>query len=130
MMLITQGQGNIVIFTLTEKCTISNPFFLFALTNDQSQETSYFVAADISSWPDRYNKFIITEKSAPNTLNGEVSLKIAGDYHYSIYEQESPNNLNPTNTISVVEIGKCKVSGSTTSNTTYTSSPTNIVYNG
>ena len=74
MIQITQGQANIVVLTLKEKTTLTNPKYLFVFKNDQSNVDSKFIAADTSSYADRYNRFTVTEKTNPNNLTGEVKI--------------------------------------------------------
>lgn len=131
MINITQGQANTVIFTGTEKVTISAPvYFLFEFINPQTNKSYYCTGTDTSLYSYRYNEFIITEKTSPNPLNGEISLAILDCYQYNIYQQNSATNLNPALAQGIVETGKCIVApGSTTPNTVYNLQPkTNIVY--
>lgn len=130
MFYLTQGQANTVILTLTEKSVLTNPYYLFCITNDQLNSPSYFIASDTSIYKDRYNQFSITEKSNPNPLNGEVSLPIAGDYHYTVYEQTSATNINPAQSGGIVETGRLTVTGSSSSTPAYTGTTTNTAYNG
>jgi len=132
MIQITKGIANTVVLTLKEKTTLTNPKYLFVFKNDQSNVDSKFIAADISTYPDRYNKFVITEKtSSPNPLTGEVTLSLDGFYTYTIYEQTSSTNLNPANATKVVETGKVQVFATATADHTY-SPDSNItyIYNG
>lgn len=131
MMPITQGQANTIILTLTEKATLDAPVFLFVLQNDSTKVEYAFIAADISGYTERYNQFTITEKTEPNTLAGEVRLPDTGFYSYTIYEQESTTNLDKDLATGIVEIGKCKVTGTASTNTAYeNSNTTNVAYNG
>lgn len=132
MIQITKGIANTVVLTLKEKTTLTNPKYLFVFKNDQSNVDSKFIAADTSTYPDRYNKFVITEKtSSPNPLTGEVTLSLDGFYTYTIYEQISNTNLNPANATKVVETGKVQVFATATADHTY-SPDSNItyIYNG
>lgn len=128
---ITQGQDNTITLTLTEKVTLDAPEFLFVLQNDSTKVEYTFIAADISGYTDRYNKFIITEKTSPDNLAGEVRLPDTGFYSYTIYEQESTTNLDKDLATGIVEIGKCLVSGTASTNTAHeNSNTTNVAYNG
>jgi len=132
MIQITKGIANTVVLTLKEKTTLTNPKYLFVFKNDQSNVDSKFIAADTSTYPDRYNKFVITEKtSSPNPLTGEVTLSLDGFYTYTIYEQTSSTNLNPANATKIVETGKVQVFATATADHTY-SPDSNItyIYNG
>lgn len=132
MIKITRGQANVVVITLKEKTTLTNPKYLFVFKNDQTNVEAKFIAADISTYPDRYNKFTITEKTtSPNPLTGEVTLSLDGFYTYTIYEQTSSTNLNPANATGVVETGKVQVFQAAVTDHTY-SPDSNItyIYNG
>lgn len=132
MIKIIRGQANVVVITLKEKTTLTNPKYLFVFKNDQTNVEAKFIAADTSTYPDRYNKFTITEKtSSPNPLIGEVTLSLDGFYTYTIYEQTSSTNLNPANATGVVETGKVQVFTTIVADHTY-SPDSNItyVYNG
>lgn len=130
MILIERGQENVVVLTLTEKCTMINPVFLFEFRNDSHSPAVYFIAQDVSEFPERYNKFLITEKEEPNLFNGEVELRLEGFYHYTIHELINPT-LDPEASVTVLEKGKVKVTGTETPRVEPTYSPEeNIVYNG
>ena len=132
MIKINKAQANIVVLTLKEKTTLTNPKYLFVFKNDQTNVESKFIAADTSSYTDRYNKFTITEKAtSPNNLIGEVTLSLDGFYTYTIYEQTSSTNLNPANATGVVETGKVQVFATIVADHTY-SADSNItyIYNG
>lgn len=115
MQLINKGTNNTLVFTLREKQTLTNPYFLFSFTGQVERNPKYFISADLSSFPDRYNKFLITETSgSENLTSGVISLSDAGTYEYAIYEQSSSSNLNPTlcDNLVPLEIGLIKVIGS------------------
>lgn len=131
MIVINQGEANTIAVTLKEKTSLQNPSYLFEFYDEQRKISKYFIAEDTSSYPDRYNKFVITEKSDPDYLNGEVDLILKGLWSYTIREQESDTNLDPELSGSIVEIGKVKVFGSSTPIEEYEPTPTEIgVYNG
>jgi hypothetical protein len=92
MVILNQGANN-VILTLTEKVTISNPVFLFALSSIQTNATVYFIAQDTSQYKERYNKFIWNVKTNPNNFAGEFNLPIEGLYSYQVYQTSI---VNPT----------------------------------
>jgi hypothetical protein len=130
MIKLTKGQANTVVLTLTEKSTLTSPDYLFVFTNDQTEVEYIFIAADTSLYPERYNKFTITETATnPDPLDGEVELPILKFYKYTIYEQNSSTNLDPTLATGVVEVGKVEVFDTATADSTYTpTSTTNYVY--
>lgn len=98
-----------MILTLSEKTTVSNATYLFEFKDNQSKVLIYFIAIDISSFKDRFNKFLIAEKTNPNNLIGEVELINDGQYAYAIREQASTTNLDPLLSGAIVETGKVQV---------------------
>lgn len=131
MILINKSQTNTVVLTLTEKVSIDNPSFLFEFRDDQTNVSQYFICADISAYVYRYNKFVITEKTSPNALAGEVYLRNHGFYNYIIRQQASSINLDPDLSGSIVETGKVKVMQAITDAPVYEpDSNERVVYNG
>ena len=110
MQIINKGQNNFLVFTLTEKVTLSNPYYLFSFKHQVLMSSVNFIASDVSSFPTRFNKFLITETTGTvNLTSGIVSLPETGFYEYSIYEQTSSSNLNTDNATGLLEIGMVKV---------------------
>ena len=100
MLLLTKGESKNWFLTLTEKVTIANPKFLFSVTHRQTEKQYNFILADISSFTDRYNKFLINE----NTYQF-----FEGEYNYVVYAQTSSSNINPSLANEIVEEGLLKV---------------------
>lgn len=122
MQLITRGTNSTIIFTLKEKQVLSNPYFLFELKfRGDGTTTKTFIAADTSSYSDRYNQFLVTEVNAGSEIltSGTVNLQTVGEWHYRIFEQSSSSNLNVANTGKELENGIIKVLPSANS-TSYT----------
>lgn len=114
MLKVTKNQNSTLILTLNEKATLSSPKFLFRLINDMQRTEAAFIAPDISSYPDRYNKFIFTETSGTQiATSGTIELSPAGYWHYEVYEQTSSTNLDHTlsDNTTPLEIGKLLVIG-------------------
>ena len=110
MQIINKGQNNFLVFTLTEKVTLNNPYYLFSFKHQVLMSTVNFIASDVSGFPTRYNKFLITETTGTvNLTSGIVSLPETGFYEYAIYEQTSSSNLDISNTTGLLEIGMVKV---------------------
>lgn len=132
MIQINKASVNIVVVTLTELVTLPSPIFLFEFKNDQDNSLHYFIAADISSYIERYNKFSIEEKVLPNPLMGEVELSLTGFYSYRIFEQISSTNLDPLlcDNTTPLEVGKVLVIGTSDTEFTHDYNPTIKVYNG
>lgn len=110
MQIINKGQNNFLVFTLSEKVTLTNPYYLFSFKHQVLMSSVNFIASDVSSFPTRYNKFLITETTGTvNLTSGVVSLPETGFYEYAIYEQTSSSNLDTNNTTGLLEIGMVKV---------------------
>jgi hypothetical protein len=110
MQIINKGQNNFLVFTLTEKVTLSNPYYLFSFKHQVLMSSVNFIASDVSSFPARFNKFLITETTGTvNLTSGIVSLPETGFYEYAIYQQTSSSNLNVANAEGLLEIGMVKV---------------------
>lgn len=129
MLLINKNSNNTLVLTLTEKATIASPTYLFKFTNDLTRESVLFIAANLSAYTDRYDKFLITETSgAVNTSSGVINLSPTGFWKYEIFEQASTTNLLQSLTGAMVENGKLKVVGTDTTHTVY--NPTTRKYKG
>jgi hypothetical protein len=119
MIQLTKGQTQNIILTLTEKQTLTNPNYLFVFENRSTNTDVKFVKlnnTDISSYKDRYNEFSIVVNSYFNTsLNGQ--------YTYSVYEQASTSNLNPTG-LNLLETGIMELEGTGISFTEYETTST------
>ena len=128
MLVINKNSNNTLILTLTEKVTIASPTFLFKLTNDLTRESVLFLSANLSSYKDRYDKFLITETSGTINVSSVIKLNPTGFWKYQIFEQASTSNLLESATGSMVENGKIKVIGTDTTFTVY--NPTTRKYKG
>lgn len=106
MIHINKGEENTVVLTLSEKVTLSFPFFLFVFKSDTTKDEVKAVIGDTSSYAYRYNEFVIDE----GTL---LTLSPTGYWHYSVYEQESSTNTDVRLTGNLLEVGKCHVDGTT-----------------
>jgi hypothetical protein len=116
---LTKGQTQNIILTLTEKQLLTNPNYLFVFENRSTNTEIKFVKlnnTDTSAYKDRFNQFSIVVNSYFNTaLNGQ--------YTYTIYEQASTSNLNPTG-LNLLESGIMELSGTTISFTEYETTST------
>jgi hypothetical protein len=124
MVILQQGANN-VILTLTEKVTIANPYYLFALSSIQTNQTIYFMASDISSHKERYNKFVWTIKNEPDFEAGEFDLPIEGLYTYTAYQLSTPALTPPEGAI-ILEVGNVQY-GYSEQNLTIYSLPNNQI---
>jgi hypothetical protein len=116
---LTKGQTQNIILTLTEKQLLTSPNYLFIFENRSTNTDIKFVRlnnTDISAYKERYNEFTIVVNSFFNTaLNGQ--------YTYTIYEQASASNLNPTG-LNLLESGIMELEGTTISFTEYETTST------
>ena len=83
---INKGAANTVVLTLTEKTTLSTPYYAFKFTNSQTQEEKIFNATDTSCDTTRFNKFVITEDSTEDLDDGTVELENPHQWYYTVYE--------------------------------------------
>lgn len=101
MLLVNKGQSKNWYVTLTEKVTLSAPYyFIFSFTHRQTNDVVNVLLTDISSYTDRFNKFSITE--------GTTFTLDSGDYYYKIYAQTSSSNTDPDSANELVEQGILK----------------------
>ena len=131
MQIINKGTNNTLVFTLSEKVTLSNPYYLFSFKHQVELNPVNFIVADTSVYPNRYNKFLITETTGTvNLTSGIVSLAETGFYEYTIYEQTSSSNLNPSLADNILEIGMVKVLSTQPVYTAYDNEPKTIITYG
>jgi len=129
MLKFNKASANTIVVTLKEKTTLSPVYYLWQFESKQSGVKRYCIATDISQYKDRYNEFVITETSTPTPTNGQISLAEGGEWNYTVYEQSSNSNLNPTG-LTVVERGIAKVIPTPTTEYVHTPNNTVAIYNG
>ena len=127
MINIERNSANEIALTLTEKGTAA--YYLFKFQSDNTEAVEYCIATDSSLYPDRFNKFTITETSTPDNLNAEVQLPTEGQWRYFVYANSSATNLDPTG-LTELESGIVKVTGISTPVTTYSGGNSNYVVYG
>jgi hypothetical protein len=131
MIKINKGASNTVILSLSERTTIEDANYLFEFIHDQTKATKYFIAEDISTNKIRFNEFVIEENSTEDLENGVVSLVHLDFWKYTIREQVSSTNLDPSLSGNIVEEGKVLVLDSSSEIPTFTQETTEIkVFNG
>ena len=86
MLLITKGETKFWYLTLTEKVTISNPYFLFNLKNRVTEVETNVIISDVSNFKERYNKF---KEEFSNKIN-ELRKLESKEFKLSVF---SLNNL-------------------------------------
>jgi hypothetical protein len=63
---IARNSANEIALTLTERGTAT--YYLFKFQSDNTEAVEYCIATDSSAYPERFNKFTITETSTPDNL--------------------------------------------------------------
>jgi hypothetical protein len=116
-----------LILTLTEKVTLSTPYYLFVFTHVTTKDVVTMiksVADDESGYTSRYNQFTID----PSVV---FSGKQPGEWHYKVYEQQSVTNVDPAQAGNLLEVGKVMIGRATEfSYNKYDGSTTYKAYNG
>jgi hypothetical protein len=103
MLNFTIGQTQFIYLTLKESKTLTAPNYLFRFVQRTTNDEVKFVllnAADVSPYPDRYQKFSIVTSARFTEI---------GEYHYYIYEQTSTSNTNPALATKLLEQGIARV---------------------
>lgn len=126
MIKFTKGETNEFVLTLTEKCVIQSPNFLFVFKSRQDESITKIILLndDNTGTVSRYDKFSIVVDTYFNTSN-------CGLFSYKVYEQESTTNTDETD-LNCVETGYMNlIAASTTEQLQYTGEESTIkVYNG
>ena len=107
MIQLIQGHDTDVVVTLTEKTTLTNPFYLFVFTHETTKSVISFVlpcTVDMSLFPSRYNEFTFY---ASHFATAEI-----GKYTYQVFEQDNLINLIITG-LNEVENGKMDLNKAT-----------------
>lgn len=128
MLQLTQGTASEnIIVTLTEKVTLTSPYYLFVFTHVSEKTVVTKIinsTADLSGYTDRYNKFSIN--TSVLFLNKPV-----GQYNYQVYEQSSSTNTDPDLATTLLESGKLLLKPATEfSHVTYDEQQTFKEYQG
>ena len=104
-MILLKNSVNTVSLTLVEKTTLPNPYYLFEFQNIYTRKKYFQIFTDVSVSGEartRANEFNIEVVDSGSGAN-KIILGDIGQYNYTIYEQVSDSNLNPSNTTSIVE---------------------------
>jgi len=124
---IERNSPNEIALTLKERGTAT--YYLFKFQSDNTEAVEYCIATDSSAFPDRYNRFTITEQTSPDNLNAQVEMTTEGQWRYYVYANVSSSNLDPTGLVEL-ESGIVKVTGTTTPVTSYSGGNSNYVVYG
>ena len=130
MWIIERGATKFVYATCKEKSLLTNPSYLIKFINDLGNNVKYCIVEDVSSYPDRTQKFEIVETDTPfsniNTPTNQVKLNYLGKWKYFIYEAESFSSVD-TEGLTLVEQGKLVVTTTAEIRKEYTSQQTERV---
>jgi hypothetical protein len=124
---IERNSANTLALTLKERGTAT--YYLFKFQSDNTENVKYCIATDSSAYPNRYNKFTITEQTSPDNTNAQVEMTTEGQWRYYVYANSSSSNLDPTG-LTELESGIVKVTGTTTPVTSYSGGNSNYVVYG
>jgi hypothetical protein len=124
---IERNSPNEIALTLKERGTAT--YYLFKFQSDNTEAVEYCIATDSSAFPNRYNRFTITEQTSPDNLNAQVEMPTEGQWRYYVYANVSSSNLDPTGLVEL-ESGIVKVTGTTTPVTSYSGGNSNYVVYG
>lgn len=127
MINIERNSANTLALTLKERGTAT--YYLFKFQSDNTENVKYCIATDSSAYPNRYNKFTITEQTSPDNLNAQVEMTTEGQWRYFVYANSSSSNLDPTGLLEL-ESGIVKVTGTSTPVTSYSGGNSNYVVYG
>ena len=127
MINIERNSPNEIALTLKERGTAT--YYLFKFQSDNTEAVEYCIATDSSAFPNRYNRFTITEQTSPDNLNAQVEMTTEGQWRYFVYANVSSSNLDPTGLVEL-ESGIVKVTGTTTPVTSYSGGNSNYVVYG
>jgi hypothetical protein len=103
--LIPNTADNEVYLTLREakKFLPSFDTYLMQIENTVSGE-DWFLILELETSNERYSKAIIST-NANDPLNSSILLEQTGQFYYTIFGQNSATNLDPSNTVGIVERG-------------------------
>ena len=127
MINIVRNSANEIALTLKERGTAT--YYLFKFQSDNTEAVEYCIATDSSAFPNRYNRFTITEQTSPDNTNAQVEMTTEGQWRYYVYANSSSSNLDPTGLLEL-ESGIVKVTGTSTPVTSYSGGNANYVVYG
>ena len=107
MIYLKQNQINDVVFTLNEKNQLTGvtSAFTFIFLHTDTNTNVTFTGTDVSTCPNRYNRFLITTTGATSVNLSASTINVLGGFH----------NYTVTNISgSTLETGIVMVSGATT----------------
>lgn len=111
MLVIRKNKLNSLVVTASQNKTLANPTYLFSFQHIFSKEKVSFIPYNISTNSSRYDEFQFIESSYPDLTKVIPFVTFPGDgqYWYSIYEQISTGNTDPSKTHNKIEEGRAVV---------------------
>jgi len=104
---LRKNQNNIVMFTLNESVTITNPSFILQIESkvDYTSKIMWLID-DLSLNNVRYNEYIIeTVNKIDEDLTDMKVFLDEGTYNFYVWQTESPN-LDLNDALNIIESGK------------------------
>jgi hypothetical protein len=129
MVYLNDNSVNYVVATLQENSQLYlysgiSPFYLWNFTSPSTNVGFYFVSDNLSSDVDkfRYDSFNITLTSSTyvNLTAGTIHMSPGTFWDYTVYEQINQYNLDPAQTVGIVEQGKALMSATSIDNSHFT----------
>lgn len=110
MLIIRKDEVNNLIATVSMNKTLANPYYLFSFQHIASKERVSFIPQVINS-NCRYDKFRFIEYPTTNLnlVPPRVNFPYLGQYYYSIYEQLTSGNTDPSLAFNKLESGRAVV---------------------
>ena len=111
MLVIRKNKFNELVVTASQNKTLQNPVYLFSFQHIFSKDRISFIPYNVSTTNSRYDEFQFIESPNQNLSQTIpfVSFPQDGQYWYSIYEQLSTGNTDPSKTHNKVEEGRAVV---------------------
>lgn len=92
-MQLSAGANNIIL-TLNELKTLDTPEYVLILECiGTDRKTACKLGTELSEYPERFNKFLLTVKANAEPLDSEVELLNEGSYKYFVYEMEDADSF-------------------------------------
>lgn len=104
MITLTTGTETHIRITLSERVTFQSPYYLFRFVQRTTNQEIKFVKSsteDLSSFPDRYNEFVVDVD--------QLFCGMIGEYQYYIYEQYSASCTDLEATGALLEQGLARL---------------------
>lgn len=131
-MVLQKNQVNEIVIEVSERATLSNPFYLFEFVNKHTKQRVFCICVNESESIERYDLFNIEDKADPDPEAGEVNLASGTQYHVKIYEQPSDSNIDPEEEgVTLLKEDVWSVANNTAEPVAYNgASTTNVAYGG